>query len=136
VGVGGPVFGCINLFHATQVSVLSFLEEATLIRERHKRRRQILDRLDKPEVQYQRGRCESRSIELGGGPSFAQGSLRMKANETRVLEVLAAALKLTTQRELDDFLRTACEGDQELLEKVLALLAAYNRPSSAPPQQT
>lgn len=33
-GVGGLVFGCANLFHATRLSLLNIHEEATLIRER------------------------------------------------------------------------------------------------------
>jgi serine/threonine protein kinase/WD40 repeat protein len=56
----------------------------------------------------------------------------MKPNETRVLELLAAALKLTDQNAVDDFLSTACDGNQELIEKVLTLLDAYHRPSTTP----
>jgi hypothetical protein len=33
-GVGGLVFGCANLFHATQLSLVNIREEAALIRER------------------------------------------------------------------------------------------------------
>jgi hypothetical protein len=33
-GVGGLVFGCANLFHATRLSLVSIREEASLIRER------------------------------------------------------------------------------------------------------
>jgi Protein of unknown function (DUF2721) len=34
VGVGGLVFGCANLFHATQLSLINIREEASLIRDR------------------------------------------------------------------------------------------------------
>jgi hypothetical protein len=34
LGVGGLVFGCVNLFHATQITVINIHEEADLIRER------------------------------------------------------------------------------------------------------
>ncbi len=33
-GVGGLVFGCANLFHATQLSLVNIREEASLVRER------------------------------------------------------------------------------------------------------
>jgi hypothetical protein len=33
-GVGGLVFGCANLFHATRLSLVNIREEASLIRER------------------------------------------------------------------------------------------------------
>lgn len=36
VGVGGVVFGCVNLFHTTQMSVISVQREAALIRERQR----------------------------------------------------------------------------------------------------
>jgi len=35
VGVGGLVFGCANLFRATQLSLVNIREEAGLIRRRH-----------------------------------------------------------------------------------------------------
>jgi hypothetical protein len=36
VGVGGLIFGTANLFHATQLSVISIRQEAELIRQRQK----------------------------------------------------------------------------------------------------
>ena len=39
VGVGGLVFGSLNLFQATQLSLINIREEAALIRERQARRR-------------------------------------------------------------------------------------------------
>lgn len=39
VGVGGIVFGCWNLFHATQISMITIREEAQLVRERQSKRR-------------------------------------------------------------------------------------------------
>jgi hypothetical protein len=33
IGVGGLVFGCVNLFHATRLSLVSIHEEASIIRE-------------------------------------------------------------------------------------------------------
>jgi hypothetical protein len=33
-GVGGLVFGCVNLFHATRLSLVNIREEASLVRER------------------------------------------------------------------------------------------------------
>jgi hypothetical protein len=38
VGVGGLVLGSINLFHATQISLVNIREEAALIRERQSKR--------------------------------------------------------------------------------------------------
>jgi hypothetical protein len=40
VGVGGLVFGCVHLFHATQLSLLNIREEAALIRERQSKPKQ------------------------------------------------------------------------------------------------
>jgi hypothetical protein len=40
VGVGGLVFGCVNLLHATQISMVNLQEEASLIRERQSQPRQ------------------------------------------------------------------------------------------------
>jgi hypothetical protein len=40
VGVGGLIFGTANLFHATQLSVVSIRQEAELIRERQKAKTQ------------------------------------------------------------------------------------------------
>ena len=39
VGVGGLIFGSLNLFQATQLSLINIREEAALIRERQGRRR-------------------------------------------------------------------------------------------------
>ena len=36
LGVGGLIFGTANLFHATQLSMISIRQEAELIRERQK----------------------------------------------------------------------------------------------------
>ncbi len=36
-GVGGLVHGCVNLFRATQISLVNIREEARLIRTRHER---------------------------------------------------------------------------------------------------
>ncbi|MBO0861024.1 MAG: DUF2721 domain-containing protein [Chloracidobacterium sp.] len=33
-GVGGLVFGCVNLFHATHLSLINIREEASIVRER------------------------------------------------------------------------------------------------------
>jgi len=41
VGVGGLVFGCVHLFHATQLSLLNIREEAALIRERQSKPKQM-----------------------------------------------------------------------------------------------
>jgi serine/threonine protein kinase len=60
----------------------------------------------------------------------------MKPDDARVLELLAAVLKLKDQAEVDDFLSTACEGDQELLEKVLALLEVSRRPDTSSSRKT
>jgi hypothetical protein len=49
----------------------------------------------------------------------------MNAERRKVVELLGAALELRTEQELDQFLRAACEGDQELYEKVLALREVY-----------
>jgi hypothetical protein len=38
VGVGGLVYGCWNLFHATQLSLITIREEAQLVRDRQARR--------------------------------------------------------------------------------------------------
>ncbi len=43
VGVGGLVFGCWNLFHATRISLVTIREEAQLVRERQAKRRATTD---------------------------------------------------------------------------------------------
>jgi hypothetical protein len=42
-GVGGLIFGCANLFHATQLSLINIRQEADLIRERQGSKSTILD---------------------------------------------------------------------------------------------
>jgi len=39
-GVGGLIGGCVNLFHATQLSLVNIREEADLIRARHEQLKQ------------------------------------------------------------------------------------------------
>ena len=39
VGVSGLIVGCVNLFRATQISLINLSEEATLIRQRQAQRR-------------------------------------------------------------------------------------------------
>jgi len=39
IGVSGLVLGSVNLFHATQLSLVNIREEATVIRERQRKRR-------------------------------------------------------------------------------------------------
>jgi len=38
VGAGALVWGCMNLFRATRLSMMNISEEATMIRERAKKR--------------------------------------------------------------------------------------------------
>jgi hypothetical protein len=46
-GVGGLVFGCANLFHATRLSLLNIHEEASLIRERLAPSKKAIESRDK-----------------------------------------------------------------------------------------
>jgi uncharacterized protein DUF2721 len=41
VGVGGLVFGCVSLFHATQLSLLNIRDEAAAVRERQATRKPL-----------------------------------------------------------------------------------------------